>query len=235
MSSTNKTTNYELSQYIGTDKPTYLGDYNSDMLKIDTRMKANQTATETNATAIGTVSGTATTALEKATANETAISGVSSTATSALNKANSNETDITALKKYNNVVLPETLIGTYKGLPLYRKIVEHTINAPVGSSTGHQNFDIEVFNTTKYVHDVYKMEGMIHMVNPSDSSDCYNRRMPIFNTDGTFSMALDGLNETGSVTNARCGLYKRQWTNSWYNTYPTFIITIEYTKNADID
>ena len=36
MSSTNKTTYYELSQYIGTDKPTYLGDYNSDMSKIDT-------------------------------------------------------------------------------------------------------------------------------------------------------------------------------------------------------
>ena len=36
MASTNKTTNYELSQYVGTDKPTYLGDYNGDMLKIDT-------------------------------------------------------------------------------------------------------------------------------------------------------------------------------------------------------
>nr|DAK77857.1 MAG TPA: major outer membrane lipoprotein [Bacteriophage sp.] len=35
MSSTNKTTYYKLSQYIGTDKPTYLGDYNSDMSKID--------------------------------------------------------------------------------------------------------------------------------------------------------------------------------------------------------
>ena len=34
--STNKTTHYELSQYVGTDKPTYLGDYNGDMLKIDT-------------------------------------------------------------------------------------------------------------------------------------------------------------------------------------------------------
>lgn len=36
MSSTNKTTYYDLSQYIGTDKPTYLGDYNSDMSKIAT-------------------------------------------------------------------------------------------------------------------------------------------------------------------------------------------------------
>ena len=35
MSSTNKTTNYNLSQFVGTDVPSYLGDYNSDMTKID--------------------------------------------------------------------------------------------------------------------------------------------------------------------------------------------------------
>ena len=41
MASTNKTPNYDLSQYIGSDKPTFLGDYNSDMSKIDTAMKNN--------------------------------------------------------------------------------------------------------------------------------------------------------------------------------------------------
>lgn len=35
MSSTNKTANYNLSQFVGTDVPSYLGDYNSDMSKID--------------------------------------------------------------------------------------------------------------------------------------------------------------------------------------------------------
>lgn len=35
MSSTNKTTNYDLSQFIGTDKPKWLSDYNGDMSKID--------------------------------------------------------------------------------------------------------------------------------------------------------------------------------------------------------
>lgn len=41
MASTNKTANYELSQYIGTDIPNPLTDYNSDMEKIDTALKAN--------------------------------------------------------------------------------------------------------------------------------------------------------------------------------------------------
>lgn len=41
MTATNKTTNYELSQFVGTDRPTWLGDYNSDMSKIDRRLKQN--------------------------------------------------------------------------------------------------------------------------------------------------------------------------------------------------
>lgn len=52
MSSTNKTTYYALSQYIGTDKPTYLGDYNSDMSKIDAGIhQVQETATTANQTA----------------------------------------------------------------------------------------------------------------------------------------------------------------------------------------
>ena len=35
MASTNKTVNLALSQYVDTDTPTYLGDYNADMLAID--------------------------------------------------------------------------------------------------------------------------------------------------------------------------------------------------------
>lgn len=41
MTATNKTTNYELSQFVGTDRPTWLGDYNSDMSKIDRQLKQN--------------------------------------------------------------------------------------------------------------------------------------------------------------------------------------------------
>lgn len=44
MSHTNSTTNYELSQFLGSDKPAWLVDYNGDMLKIDTQMKANADA-----------------------------------------------------------------------------------------------------------------------------------------------------------------------------------------------
>lgn len=66
MGSTNKTTNYELSQYIGTDKPSWLNDYNNDMLKIDTAVK-------NNATAAANAQATATSADGKADANTLAI------------------------------------------------------------------------------------------------------------------------------------------------------------------
>lgn len=47
MSSTNKTANFKLSQFIGTDKPTFLGDYNNDMSIIDGALfTASQTAEE---------------------------------------------------------------------------------------------------------------------------------------------------------------------------------------------
>lgn len=46
MTATNHTDNYNLSQFVGTDRPTWLGDYNGDMAKIDARMKANADAIE---------------------------------------------------------------------------------------------------------------------------------------------------------------------------------------------
>lgn len=52
MASTNKTTNYDLPQWIGTDKPTFLGDLNNAFLTIDTNMKNNKdTATLANGNA----------------------------------------------------------------------------------------------------------------------------------------------------------------------------------------
>ena len=41
MTATNKTTNYKLSQFVGSDRPTWLGDYNADMARIDAQMKRN--------------------------------------------------------------------------------------------------------------------------------------------------------------------------------------------------
>lgn len=62
MASTNKTTHYELSQYVGSDKPTYLTDYNQDMSRIDAGIYGAKAEADTNASSIGTLSNLTTTA-----------------------------------------------------------------------------------------------------------------------------------------------------------------------------
>ncbi len=69
MSHTNSTTNYNLPQFLGTDKPAWLGDINPAMTAIDTAIKTASdnattasTGTTANTTAIGTLSSLTTTA-----------------------------------------------------------------------------------------------------------------------------------------------------------------------------
>lgn len=54
MSATNHTSNYELSQYIGSDEPKYLTDYNGDMQKIDVAIKEAKTGADTANTGVAT-------------------------------------------------------------------------------------------------------------------------------------------------------------------------------------
>lgn len=92
MSSTNHTTNYNLPQFVGSDKPAWLGDINPAFSAIDTAMKENATSAstaETDATTannnIGTMANLTTT--EKTTLVG-AINEVNSTAGTAQTTAN---------------------------------------------------------------------------------------------------------------------------------------------------
>lgn len=140
MSSTNKTTNYKLSQYIGTDKPTYLGDYNSDMLKIDSQLKANADSASNAESAAGSAQAIASDASKKVsnlndslTANsadiaslktknaqqDASIQNASNTASSALNKANQNDHNIADINTRNQWIQGTNIHNT--GLPNYTK------------------------------------------------------------------------------------------------------------------
>ena len=102
MSSTNKTTNYELSQFIGADKPAWLSDYNTDMSKIDTGVhNAQTTATaadgkaDANTANIGTLSNLSTTAKTSLVA---AINEVDTNADAAQGSADNANTTANAAK-----------------------------------------------------------------------------------------------------------------------------------------
>lgn len=71
MASTNKTSNLQLSQFIATDTPTWLVDYNGDMEKIDAGVGRVEELAETASTqAVGVASG-----LQATNQNVTTLSG----------------------------------------------------------------------------------------------------------------------------------------------------------------
>lgn len=94
MSATNQTTNYDLPLFIGTDKPSWLGDFNGAMNAIDTAIKgraddisslqSRMTATETVA---NTASSNASTALTNASNAQNAANAAQSTADNAATAA----------------------------------------------------------------------------------------------------------------------------------------------------
>lgn len=124
MSSTNKTTNYELSQFIGTDKPAWLTDYNADMSKIDAGVAAAQTTATgadgkatANTSAIGTLANLTTTAktnlvaaINEVDTNADAAAGTAETAAQTANTAQTNAN--TAVTKVNALANYLTMTAT---------------------------------------------------------------------------------------------------------------------------
>lgn len=155
MSSTNKTTNYDLSQFIGTDKPAWLSDYNGDMGKIDAGINtAQSTATgadgkaTANATAIGTLSNLTTDAKTNLVA---AINEVDTHADTAANSAASAAGNATqALNKVNALIDYFTLSST------------QVPSNKVTSSTGEIQDTPNVYVATNSTHSLGKVYGDIH-------------------------------------------------------------------------
>ena len=113
MSYTNSTPNYNLPQWIGTDKPTFLGDFNGAFSAIDTAMKDNadassaatSTANAANATAVS-ANTNANTALNTAnTAKDTAdaATAAAATATSTANTAKTTADNAAHAALSNNI------------------------------------------------------------------------------------------------------------------------------------
>ena len=103
MSHTNKTPNYDLPQFIGTDKASWLGDLNPAFLAIDTGMEANKVSAQSAEASAEQASALA------QSANSVA-NGANSSATSALTKIdnwieiNINNPDTTNFVQYNCIL-----------------------------------------------------------------------------------------------------------------------------------
>lgn len=109
MSHTNTTANYNLPQFTGTDKPSWLTDVNGAMTSIDTQMKANADANTTTAGDLSTLAGRVTTAEENISTNASSISTVA-------NVANNAGTTATNAKKEADALSAFLDINTFKDL-----------------------------------------------------------------------------------------------------------------------
>ena len=76
MSSTNKTPYYELPQFVGTDIPTWLGDFNGAMSDIDTALKTNADRADLASTQAGQAVNTANAANDAVSALQTSVAGL---------------------------------------------------------------------------------------------------------------------------------------------------------------
>ena len=90
MSSTNHTANYNLPQFVGSDKPTWLGDVNQAMSIIDGQMK-------TNANNITSASGEVTELETRVQTAEGTVSDLSTAVTTVQNQANATDGAVNSL------------------------------------------------------------------------------------------------------------------------------------------
>ena len=134
MSATNHTLNYELSQFLGTDKPAWLVDYNGDMAKIDAGMKANADNISSATSQAGSASDKADQALDSVSTLNTQINGASGIAS-----------DLSTLQGTMNTVT--SLIGN--GVPTTEdKTIIGAINELNSDITGLDAGDVAYSNIT---------------------------------------------------------------------------------------
>lgn len=219
MSSTNKTTNYNLSQYIGTDKPTYLGDYNADMLKIDTQLKANADSASNAASAAGAAQAVAGDASKNVqnlnnsvTANsadiaslktknaqqDSAIQNASNAASSALNKANQNEHNITDINTRNQWIQGTNIHNT--GLPNYTK---GSWNCSYNRLSGLLNISgqIELSQGSTIAGEsriATIPENIVKLINPSGERKIWSSLF-VTRTDGSLEVNNLTIDQTGKI------------------------------------
>ena len=226
MSSTNKTTNYELSQFVGSDKPAWLADYNTDMGKIDAGMKANADANtvtdgkaDTNATNIGTLANLNTTAKTDivSAVNEvyTTAGTASSTATQAGTNANSAKAEADALTRYLSItqtgsISPSVSGGTIGNInDLY-----YALNADgtLGKIYGRFRFTVSTTGTVTVTLPVAPLttESQFTIAgacwwsefnaNASIPWEIFNARDMVVNTNGNCTVTFSNLPVGASVT-----------------------------------
>lgn len=194
MSSTNKTTHYDLSQYTANDKPTYLVDYNADMSAIDSGIYAAKSEANTNTSAIGNLESLNTT--EK------------SNLVGAINEIDDDLGTLsgTVGQHTTDIATNTSAIGNLASL-------NTTAKNNLVSAVNEVNSDIKKFNLTKFK--IYDVSSTNDVTN-SNSNIHYSGTITIAtNSDGsifklygsiTYDTSGSSSNQSGTLTLSNTGI-----------------------------
>lgn len=217
--STNKTANYELPQFVGTDKPTWLGDFNEAMADIDAGMHENATSISSMASDVQTATSTASQASQDVSGLTSTVNTLSSTVSSVQTTANNaSQTASSALNTANTANGKADTNAT--------NIATNTSDiANLNTSIGNLNDDLDELTTdvqlygshaSSYTHnitlldDALKFREMIVITGVADATGDTNNSviLPIINgtiySGGTTSSAKwINVNVAGYVQNTK--------------------------------
>lgn len=158
MSSTNKTEHYNLPQFIGSDIPTWLGDFNSAMTAIDSGINAAATSASGAGTTAAQAQASANSAISSAASASQAASDAAAAVTAEKERAEGAETAI-----INSI--PSTTVN----MTLYAETWNdgsYTITNDLITSTSNQ----EIIPTVGITADQYKAMGAAMIVDGGQSA-----------------------------------------------------------------
>ena len=184
MASTNKTTHYELSQYVASDKPTYLTDYNNDMSAIDTGIYNAQTKADSAYLAAGEADTKA------GNAQTTANGAVTSAGTANTNigtMANLKTTEKSSLVGAVNELNDRFDLTTFK---VYDDLADTT------NVTNNTNYSFGVFNITVATNadgSIFKIYGNMNYTTAAYSHASITLKNTGVNPSSSFSINPTGI------------------------------------------
>lgn len=205
MSSTNKTPNYELPQFVANDVPSWLGDFNQAMSKIDTQMKANDSKAQSAETNAENANSSATQALETANQANTTATGANTNATNALslattandnastakqnaetavqtaNSASGNASSALSMAQNANTNANKALNGldkfNLKNSMIFNSSTGNIVNGTAcGNDFGNSGLTL-AYDDTK---SIFKLYGVLQIHNPDDGG--LTRKIKLLNT-----------------------------------------------------
>ena len=178
---TNETENYDLPQFVGTDKPTWLGDFNTAMSTIDTAVGANATAITSLGTRVTSAEGIATQASSDVSTLTSTVNTLSGNVTSATTTANNAQSTATSALNTANTAdgKADTNATAISGLDTRVTTCESNI----------ANFNLSTFNTAS----VTRSTGTYTLNNQSLSY--------ALNSDGSLAKIYGQVTATGISAN----------------------------------